>query len=79
CNICFVLAILIQWMPSPLKGDIIATTVILGYLFAAVVNLVINIWCAILVLSGNAKNAVPVWLMVTNFLFLIPELILLLK
>lgn len=80
CNICFLFALLIQWMPHPLQGDLIATTVILGYVFSAIVNLIINLWCAVLFLSGKLlNNSVPVWLIIANFLFLIPELILLLK
>ena len=63
-----------------MEGEVVATTIILGYVLAGIVNLVINLWCAILFFSGNLSNSsVPAWLMVTNFLFLIPELVLLLK
>ena len=80
CNICFLLALIIQWMPRPPEGEAVATTIILGYVFAAIVNLIINVWCAILFFSGKLlNNLVPRWLIIANFLFLIPELILLLK
>ena len=80
CNICFLLAVIIQWMPHPMQGEMIATTVILGYVFAAIVNLMINLWYAILFFSGKLlSHSVPRWLIIANFLFLIPELMLLLK
>lgn len=80
CNICFLLALIIQWMPHPLQGEIVATTIILGYAFAAIVNLIINLWYGVLFFSGKLlNNSVPFWLIIANFLFLIPELILLLK
>lgn len=80
CNICFLLAIIIQWIPHPLQGELIAATVILGYVFAAIVNLVVSAWIAILFFSKKfSQSAVPAWLILANFLFLLPELILLLK
>jgi len=80
CNICFLLAIIIQWIPHPLQGELIATTLILGYVFAAIVNLVVSLWIAILFFSGKLwQSAMPAWLIVANLLFLLPELILLLK
>jgi len=80
CNICFLLAIIIQWVPHPLQGELIATTVILGYVFAAIVNLAVSSWIAILFFSGKLPQSdVPVWLIVANFLFLAPEIILLLR
>ena len=80
CNICFVMAIIIQWMPNPLHGELIATAVILGYVFAGIVNLIISFWIAILFFLGKLRQSgVPTWLIVANFLFLAPEIILLLK
>jgi hypothetical protein len=80
CNVCFLLAIIIQWVPHRMEGEIVATTIIIGYVFAGIMNLVINVWCAILFFSGKLKSkSVPVWLLIANFIFLIPELILLLK
>jgi len=69
-----------QMMRHPPEGEMVATTIIMGYIFAGIVNLIINLWLAILFFSGKlSKQTVPLWLIIANFLFLIPELILFLK
>jgi len=80
CNICFLLAVIMQMMKHPPEGEVVATTVIIGYVFAGVVNLVTNCWLTILLISRKQlNNTVPRWLIILNFLFLIPELIIFLR
>ena len=80
CNICFLLAVIIQGIPRHLEGEVVSTTIILGYVLAVFVNATVNIWCGVLFFSGKLLNkSVPIWLLIANFLFLIPELILFLK
>jgi hypothetical protein len=80
CNLCFLMAVIMQMMPHPPEGEMVATTIIIGYLFAVIVNLGINFWLAVLYLfTKPLKNSVPRWLIILNFLFLIPELILISK
>ena len=69
-----------QMMKHPPEGEMVATTVIIGYLFAGVVNLITNVSIAILFISKKLlRDTVPRWLIILNFLFLIPELIIFLR
>jgi len=80
CNICFLLAVIMQTMKHPPEGEMVATTVIIGYIFAGIINLITNIWLAVLLISRKQlNNKVPRWLIILNFLFLIPELIIFLR
>jgi hypothetical protein len=80
CNICFLLAILLLWMDHPPKGDLISLIIVIGFVLAFIVNLIVNISYGINLLLGKKPgNQIPAWLMVANFIFLLPELILLLK
>lgn len=76
CNICFLLAMLIQWMPNPPQGDFIKAIIVLGYIVAVVLNLLVNIWFVFLLFSTKSmRNQIPAWLVMVNFLFLIPQAI----
>ena len=67
-------------MPEPPEGEMVATTIIIGYVFAVFINLTVNIWLAVLsLLKKKPGNLVPRWLIILNFLFLIPELIFISK
>jgi len=77
CNLCFLASVIMQMMAHPPEGEMVATTIIIGYLFAVIINLLVNIWIAVLFLKKKELNhPVPRWLIIINFLFLIPELIL---
>jgi hypothetical protein len=80
CNACFLLALLFQWMPHPPEGELVSVVIILGYVVAVLLNVAVNICYAFLLFSpARLRNNVPLWLIITNFLFLIPQLILFLK
>jgi hypothetical protein len=80
CNICFLLAFVLQMIPHPPEGEMVATTIIIGYVLAVIINLTVSLWLIILFFSGRKlKNLVPLWLIIINFLFLIPDLILFFK
>jgi hypothetical protein len=80
CNGCFFIALLIQWMPHPPEGELISVIIILGYVVATLLNAAVNICYALLLFSPKPLRAiVPPWLIITNFLFLVPQLILFLK
>ena len=80
CNLCFLVAFIIQWIPHFPEGELVSNVIILGYVVAVIVNAIVNTWYAILLFSAKElRNIVPVWLIITNFLFLIPQLILFLK
>lgn len=80
CNGCFLVAVIIQWMPHPPEGELVSIIIILGYIVAILINAFVNICYAFLLFSTRPlRNVVPLWLILTNFLFLIPQLILFLK
>jgi hypothetical protein len=80
CNICFLLAVLLLWMDNPPEGDLISLVIVIGFVLAFIVNLIVNISYGInLLLRKKPGHQIPSWLMLANFIFLIPELILLLK
>ena len=79
CNICFLLASFVQWLPNPPEGGLISLIIILGYLLAILVNTVVNVWViAGLVVRKLKKDMIPTWLLVINFAFFAIQLLLLL-
>jgi len=81
CNICFLLASAIQWIPHPPEGELVSTVIILGYILAILVNALVNLWLlAILILRKGPdarKGLPPRWLMIVNLLFFVLQLIIL--
>jgi len=77
CNICFLLASFIQWLPNPPEGGLISMVIVLGYLLSIFVNVVVNIWVVTLLTTRRLRAAnVPVWLLVVNFAFFLLQLLL---
>ena len=80
CNICFVLAIILQRTKSLGGGEIVSLIIIMGYVLAVIMNAVVGIWYLFLHRSYKTlSNVVPLWLIIVNYLFLILQLILFLK
>jgi len=74
------LAIAILYLKDPPKGELISIIIVLGYVMAVIVNIIVNFCYAIrLIFRRPLKEFIPIWLMITNFIFLIPQLILFLK
>ena len=70
CNICFLLASFVQWLPNPPEGGVVSMILILGYLLAILVNTLVNVWVMTLFVTRRLiKDAVPTWLLIANFLF----------
>jgi hypothetical protein len=79
CNVCFLLASFIQWLPNPPEGGLISMIIVMGYLLAMLVNTVVNVWVIALFISRRLiRGAVPTWLLVVNFAFFALQLLLLL-
>src|ERR1700743_2060718 len=77
CNICFLLASFIQWMPYEIKGEPVASIIVMGYLMALVVNVAVNASVILLFLIGKLRSTgIPVWLGIANFLFFVLQIIL---
>lgn len=80
CNVCFLIAIFILDLPKPLEGAMVSLIIILGYGLAVIVNAVVCIWVtALLIRRRPVKGLLPVWLPVVNLIFLMAQLILILK
>jgi hypothetical protein len=79
-NLCYLVAIIIQRIPNPPQGEFISLIIVLGYPVAIIANGVINIINAIfLIFAKRLLAAVPRWLVIVNFIFLIIQLIFFFK
>ena len=79
CNVCFLFASFVQWLPNPPEGEIVSEIIILGYVLAILVNLLVNTWLFFLFISGKWKKAlVPAWLLIVNLLFFVIQVSLIL-
>ncbi len=68
CNICFLLASLILWLPNPPEGQIVSTVIVMGYLMGLPVNAIVFGWLLVLAAVGKRRGAaLPVWLLAFNF------------
>jgi hypothetical protein len=80
CNMCFLMATLMQFFHFHVQGEMVATIIIIGYLVAFFVNLVANLWALLLWYKKELRNLqIPQWLLYSNLFLLIPEFILLIK
>jgi hypothetical protein len=77
CNVCFALTWLLRYYPALQQGHGVSTILVLGIVVAGILNLAVNgVLLALLVSKKTTWNHFPRWLIITNFLFLIPQLIL---
>ena len=44
CNICFLLAFLILWLPNPPGGQVVSTVIVMGYLMGLPLNVIVTGW-----------------------------------
>jgi hypothetical protein len=77
CNICYLLASLVQYLPNPPEGDVLSTIIVLGWLLSILVNLVVNGWLLIVWVFRKGSLNVSRWLWIVNLIFLIVQLIIL--
>lgn len=76
CNICFLLISLLQYLPAPPDNALIADIIILGYFGPIAVNFFVNLIVLILfALRRVWASGVPRWLLITNFVFFVIEII----
>ncbi|MDF2188777.1 hypothetical protein [Paraflavitalea sp. CAU 1676] len=80
CNICFLLTWFMRYLPPVEPGHFASTIVILGIGLSVIMNVIINFFIIVLLLQRKLqKEHIPQWLAIANALFLIVQLILLLK
>ena len=56
CNICFLLAVLLRYIPHPPEGELVSTIIVLGYFLAILVNIVVNLWLLVLLLFRGTRR-----------------------
>jgi hypothetical protein len=62
------------------QGHAVGTIVILGILVAFILNFIVNLLVLVFILQRKPVwKHFPSWLLIANFLFLLPQLILFLK
>jgi hypothetical protein len=80
CNICFLLASLILWLPNPPEGHVVSTVIVMGYGMGLPVNVIVFGWVLILAAKGRRREvALPGWPLIVNlviFCFQLVSLIL---
>ena len=77
CNICFLLASFIQWIPNPPEGEIISVIIVLGYLLSIFINALVNVWVLAALLTRRLRHGmIPTWLLIVNGLLFILQIIL---
>ena len=80
CNICFVLAWLMKYYPDLPSGHLVSMILILGLLLSLILNVVVNgIMLVLLIRKKPVWNHFPGWLIIINFLFLFPQIILFIR
>jgi hypothetical protein len=78
-NICWLLTWLLKYYVFIPKGDLQSTVIITGLVIANAVNGIVNLCTGILLLQKKLPADIPRWLMISNFIFLLPQLYLFFK
>jgi len=67
CNICFVLASLILWLPRPPEGQVMSTVIVMGYGMGLPLNAIVFGWMLVLRTKWRRKAAaIPGWVIAFN-------------
>jgi hypothetical protein len=62
------------------QTEIVSLIIVSGYVLAIIVNAIVNLWFAVFwIMHRSLPQTIPLWLIITNFLFLIAEIIYFLK
>ncbi|MBN9380395.1 MAG: hypothetical protein J0H74_06500 [Chitinophagaceae bacterium] len=77
CNICYLLASLVQYIPNPPEGEALSTIIVLGWLLSILVNFVVNGWLLVVWAFRKGLLDIPRWLWIVNLIFLIVQLVIL--
>ena len=80
CNVCLLVSWLSKYFPLLPAGVISSTVIVLGIFLSFILNISINLVLLILLFQHKPVISLfPRWLIIINFLFLIVQLILLLR
>lgn len=73
CNICFILAEIMRYTADLRLNPLYSTVVVLGYISLLLNTVLAIIAMVFLILKKSILNAIPRWLLITNFLFLVVQ------
>jgi hypothetical protein len=77
CNICFLLVSLLRYVPAPPDNALVSDIIVLGYFGPIAVNLFVNVIVILLFLLRRVwASGVPRWLLITNFVFFVLQILL---
>jgi hypothetical protein len=79
CNVCFLLTIGILWLKHPINPGLTSLVIVMGFFVSIVLNIVVNLWMLLLLISKKPVQGIPRLLIYLNGGFLAVQLILLLK
>jgi hypothetical protein len=79
CNVCFLLAIGILWLKHQVNPGISSLVIVMGFFISIILNIVVNLWMLMLVVSKKQVRGIPRLLIYLNGGFLAIQLILLIK
>ena len=77
CNICFLLASSLRYLPALPDNALLSDIIVLGYFVSIGVNFFVNLIVIILFLLRRIwTTGVPRWLLILNFLFFVLQIVL---
>jgi hypothetical protein len=83
CNVCFAVVWTMRYYPMLKQGqpgEFVSLVLILGILIAFLLNIVVNLFVIVFMLQRKSIwKHFPQWLIITNFLFLLPQIILFIR
>lgn len=80
CNICFLVTILLQYIPFLSNGAVSSTLIITGSVLAGIINIIVTALVIFLLVTRRpVSNYVPSWLLITNLLIFVVQILFLVK
>jgi hypothetical protein len=77
CNICFLVASSLRYLPALPDNALLSDIIVLGYFVSIGVNFFVNLIVIILfVLRRIWAAGVPRWLLIVNFIFFVVQIVL---
>ncbi len=79
CNICFLIALFILHTRRQTDQELSSLVIVMGFFLAVVLNVVVNVWLGGWLIRKKTWPPLPAWLGFSNFIFLVLQLIFILK
>ncbi len=80
CNICFLVTALLRFVPFLANGALSSTLIITGSVLSILINsLLVVLYLLLIITRRPITNYVPAWLVITNFLIFVLQVIFLIQ